>query len=300
MLINMSMTQHAIPYEIWMNTAEKHRQTAREWTVPCRTRKGAHQKHPVFDFLFTYYPFSLGRLEQWHPGPNVALEVGKVIPLPLKGKHYFNDGETISLAPETLSDKEKFRLSHIVHLLKKTRDNPPNFSCFGMHEWAMVYGGGNDRHREDAPLRLSQEEVDHLVESRPLCCSHFDAVRFIPPTAQKLNKLHPTLEQREHFEQPGCLHANMDLYKWASKAMPWLGSPLLWDCFQLALEARELDMRASVYDLSQYGYSIIPMETAAGREEYESHQRALTQKSIPLRQSIIDHLDSLLLLTLKK
>jgi len=82
----------------------------------------------------------------------------------------------------------------------------------------------------------------------------------------------------------------MDLYKWASKCMPWVGSDLLWQCFKLALKARELDMRASPYDLSEYGYDPVKIETPEGRAEYEIHQREISQLSRPLRQSIIDAL----------
>ncbi|NIP97292.1 MAG: 3-methyladenine DNA glycosylase, partial [Akkermansiaceae bacterium] len=57
--------------------------------------------------------------------------------------------------------------------------------------------------------------------------------------------MQPDLWSREANEQPGCIHANMDLYKWTAKALPWAGSDLLWDCFELALRAREVDMRAS-------------------------------------------------------
>ena len=35
--------------------------------------------HPVEDFLFTYYPFKVGQLKKWHPGPGVrvALETAE-------------------------------------------------------------------------------------------------------------------------------------------------------------------------------------------------------------------------------
>ena len=59
-------------------------------------------------------------------------------------------------------------------------------------------------------------------------------------------------------------------------------------CFQLALKARELDMRASPYDLSSYGYDPVKIETREGRVEYEVAQREINLQSYPLRQSIID------------
>ena len=41
----------------------------------------------------------------------------------------------------------------------------------------------------------------------------------------------------------------MDLYKWAYKLGPLVESELVMDCLELAADARELDMRASPYDL---------------------------------------------------
>lgn len=86
----------------------------------------------------------------------------------------------------------------------------------------------------------------------------------------------------------------MDLYKWASKCMPWIGSALLWKCFQLALKARELDMRASPYDLSSYGYSPVKIETAGGRAEYENKQREISHLAKPLRQQLIHTLSQVI------
>ena len=60
------------------------------------------------------------------------------------------------------------------------------------------------------------------------------------------------------MEQPGCLHATMDLYKWAYKLSPATPSELLADCFALAADVRELDMRASPYDLADLGLPARP------------------------------------------
>lgn len=287
----------SLSVEDWSMRAKKHRSQAQAWTEPCRARRACRKIHPVYDFLFTYYPFSLGRLEQWHPGLDISLEMTVSMPEIFSKKHYKRKEGYVLLAPETLSDKERYRIKHIHNLLTLTQHRTANYSCFGMHEWAMVYRGdheGEIRHRESAPLRLPQQDIDQLVESRSLCCSHFDAFRFFAPSAIALNKLQPTLEQRAEFEQPGCLHSNMDLYKWASKCMPWVGTDLLWQCFLLALSARELDMRASPYNLTDYNYEAIPVETADGRAQYEQAQRQITEEAQPIRQQLIDTLARLL------
>ena len=274
----------------WRQLAEKHRIKVKQWTVPYRRRKASHQQHPVLDFLFTYYPFSLGKLEQWHPGYGIQLECDKKRPERYQTRHYQQLEDIVSLSTDALVDKEVARLEWIHNLLCLTQTRTANFACHGLHEWAMVYQGQDIRHRESTPLRLSQDKIDHLVSTRTITCSHFDAYRFFSPGALTLNKLKPTLDGRQDSEQCGCLHTNMDLYKWASKCMPWVGSDLHWQCFQLALKARELDMRASPYDLGSYGYEPVKIETPEGRAEYETHQREISQLSRPLRQSIIDML----------
>jgi hypothetical protein len=284
-----SETNH-LQLDQWRHLAEKHRLKVKQWTVPYRRRKASHQQHPVLDFLFTYYPFSLGKLEQWHPGYGIQLECDKKRPERYQTRHYQQLEDIVSLSTDALVDKEVARLEWIHNLLCLTQTRTANFACHGLHEWAMVYQGQDIRHRESTPLRLSQDKIDRLVSTRTITCSHFDAYRFFSPGALTLNKLKPTLDGRQDSEQCGCLHTNMDLYKWASKCMPWVGSDLHWQCFQLALKARELDMRASPYDLGSYGYEPVKIETPEGRAEYETHQREISQLSRPLRQSIIDML----------
>ncbi|MGK5643543.1 3-methyladenine DNA glycosylase, partial [Streptomyces sp. URMC 126] len=80
-----------------------------------------------------------------------------------------------------------------------------------------------------------------------------------------LNTRRPTFETRVLNEQPGCLHAGMDVYKWAYKLAPFTPSDLVADCFALAREIRTLDMRASPYDLTAWGYSPVAIETPAGK-----------------------------------
>ncbi len=302
--MNHSANQHTPLQETdWQARAIQHKSTVLKWTQPHRKRRDSRNKHPVYDFLFTYYPFSLGKLEQWHPGYGITLETSSSLPEAYQGKHYTVSEQHVQLDKTTLTEKQIKRISWIHNLLVFTKNRAPNFGCYGMHEWAMVYQTHltdiDIRHRESAPLRFSKEETDRIVESRPICCSHFDAYRFFTPPAIKLNKIQPTLDKRHEFEQPGCLHTNMDLYKWASKCMPWVGSDLHWQCFQLALKTRELDMRASPYDLTEYGYTPVKIETPEGRLEYETLQRQITEEAKPLRKSIIDTLAQIISLNNK-
>jgi hypothetical protein len=79
----------------------------------------------------------------------------------------------------------------------------------------------------------------------------------------------------------------MDLYKWAFKLAPWCPSDLIADTFELARDIRELDMRASPYDLTSHGYSPVPIETPEGRAQYEKYQREFAERARPLRQRLI-------------
>ena len=91
----------------------------------------------------------------------------------------------------------------------------------------------------------------------------------------------------------------MDLYKWATKLMPFTPSSLLLDCFELARDIRTLDMRASPYDFAALGYSPVAIETPAGKAEYAAAQRTFADRARPLRQQLTTLCDELLQLTLR-
>lgn len=279
----------------WRARAAAHGLRAERHTLPARRRRDRGQPHPVMDFLFEYYPFAFSLLEHWHPGTGVALEwtgdgFSPALPTAFSDRWYAVEDGRVFADARRIGEKERQRLSWIASLLEATRDRQPNFACHGLHEWAMVYRGKEVRHERTLRLRLPQAEIDAVVESRPVCCSHHDAFRFFAAEARPLNRLQPDLDSRILLEQPGCLHANMDLYKWAAKAMPWVGSDLLLDCFELAVELRELDMRASPYDLAEWGHEPVRIETAGGRAEYEGMQREFAARAGPLRQRLISRI----------
>lgn len=280
-----------LSYSEWNERVTTHRARAERHTLAARKRRDHGEPHPVEDFLFQYYPYPFVLLEQWHPGCGVSLEcvenAESPYPPPFSGRHYSVADGCLFADPGLLSGKERERLKWIRELLTATRDRMPNFACHGMHEWAMVYRGKEVRHEKTTPLRLPQAEIDTLVESRAICCSHHDAFRFFAAEARPMNRLQPNLDSRIALEQPGCVHANMDLYKWAAKSMPWIGTELLLDCFELAVELRDLDMRASPYDLTAWKREPIRIESTEGRRIYELMQRELAEKATPLRERLI-------------
>jgi len=151
----------------------------------------------------------------------------------------------------------------------------------------MVYRAGEVRHNQ-LPLRMKKEELAEFVESRPLVCTHFDAFRFFTHQARPLNKFELNRETFIENEQPGCIHTNMDLYKWGFKMYPWISSEIIRKAFLLAIEARKIDMQASPYDLRDKGLDPIRIETEKGREIYLNEQRSIYDKSIPVRQQLIE------------
>ena len=276
----------------WRALASAHFDRAKVHTGPARERRDRGLPHPIADFLFEYYPYPFAFLEQWHPGHGTAIEwTAEAQHDPalrhLSGRGYRHKNGALFADPALMPEKEKLRLEWICSLLEATRDRAPNFACHGLHEWAMVYGGRTVRHEKILPLRLPQQEIDALVSSRPICCSHHDAFRFFAPEARVFNRLQPDLATRQDHEQPACLHANMDLYKWSAKAMPWCGSALLIECFELAVRIRDLDMRASPYDLTTWGREAVCIETPEGRKGYENEQRELATEAQPLRERLI-------------
>lgn len=236
-----------------------------------RRRRGV--RHPVHDFLFTYYSFRPAQLLHWSEGS------------------------------ATLPADKRLLVETLLRLLRATAGRSANYGCFGLHEWAMVYraaSSGGTRHPQ--PLRLGAAATDEVVESHRIACSHFDAYRFFTPDAVGRNTLRPGRDDRADFEQPGCLHGNMDLYgKVAVRLSPLIPSELIADAFELAWDIRILDIRAAPYDLTGITldptgepWTPITIETAEGKQEYAAAQRALAERAAPIRQRLIQECERLL------
>jgi hypothetical protein len=280
----------------WREREAAHQQRVGRYANPYLARRSAGQKHPVEDFLFTYYAQKPGQLRRWHPGAGAVL-AGAAAAERSGWKHYrtLDDGElasaglpagstavTVDVAAFLADRKEAVVFAGII--LRGTAARPAQFGCFGLHEWAMVYHQDRfDLRHEYLNLRLGSAGTDKVVEENRIRCTHFDAFRFYTPDAVPLNELAPSRETQRHLEQPGCLHANMDLYKWAYKLLPLLPSELVMDCFELSWRIRAMDMQASPYDLAEWGYPPIPIETPQGKAAYVEHQRSFAAEAAVLR-----------------
>jgi len=278
-----------LPAARWRATEAAHRDRVTELTSGHRARAGRGVPHPVEDFLFSYYSLRPAQLRRWHPGTGVALADAA----DRTGWRFYRTLEKPGAATVTL-DLPAFRAARGVQLdftgrlLGATAAAAGQFGCFGLHEWAMVYRQDDaGRRHADWPLRLGQHGTDEVVRAHQIRCTHYDAFRFFTPAARPRNLLQPELHSRVALEQPGCLHASMDVYKWAYKLLPAVASDLLLDCFLLARSIRELDMRASPYDLSELGFQPVRIETAAGKAEYVAAQRGFAEPAQLLRRRLI-------------
>jgi hypothetical protein len=267
----------------WTDRERLHAGRVDRFVSPHQQRARRGEAHPVWDFLFSYYSMKPRQLRRWHPGYGVALS-GESARRFLGRAGYGEHGSAVTVTREHLLARIR-TVEFIADLLQSTAGRPARFNCFGLHEWAMVYRSPDVRHGQ-VPLRLGPAGTDAVVESMPLRCSHFDAYRFFTEPAAPRNAERLSRESQVASEQPGCVHASMDIYKWAYKLGPLVESGVVADCLELAAAARELDMRASPYDLTGYGFAPIAVETPTGRAEYVRGQQDVADRAAPLREAL--------------
>ena len=310
-----------LPRPVWLAREAAHVARADALTAGHRARRTRQERHPVEDFLWTYYSVKPNELRRWHPGASVVLEGAEGDRLAWRHyttlettraepEHPMRDGRSArdttavrtpaAAADVTVDLPDYFALrggtvDFIERLLSATRDRTPFFGCFGLHEWAMVYRLGPEQVRHAGlPLRIGHAATDRVVESHRIVCTHVDAFRFFTADAAPLNALQPTRETQPDLEQPGCLHASMDVYKWAAKLGPIVPGELLLDAFELARDIREIDMRASPYDVTGFvgadgsPLTPIPIETPDGKREYATLQQGFALRGNALRERVLD------------
>lgn len=263
-----------------------HAERADALTAGHRARRARGERHPIEDFLFTYYSYSPALLRRWHPGAGV--ELADAAGTPRADWRWYEAGTTehgLVVDADGMRAEKGALLDMVERMLRRTAARPGRFGCFGLHEWAMVYRQGE--HRHPVPLRLGQAATDEVVEAHELRCTHIDAFRFFTADATPRNRFAPTRESQPELEQPGCLHANMDVYKWAVKLGPLVPGELLLDAFELARDIRYLDMQASPYDMAPWGGEPVRIESADGKAEYVRRQRGFAERANALRGRIL-------------
>lgn len=273
--------------EQWRALAAAHAERADLLTAGRRERSRLGRKDPVEDFVYVYYGVRPAELRRWHPGAGVELaDAGSDARAAWRWYTTGSDPDSLTVDADALRREKSVLLDAVRRLLRATTGHPATFGCFGLHEWAMVYR--QDEHRHPVPLRLGQAGTDAVVEAHELRCTHYDAFRFFSPDAAPRNQLQPTRERQASLEQPGCLHAGMDLFKWALKLGPLVQGDLLLDTFEFALDVRRLDMEASPYDARAWGGVPVPVETPEGKAEYVGRQRDFSRRGAGLRARLLD------------
>ncbi|HVX47209.1 MAG TPA: 3-methyladenine DNA glycosylase [Mycobacteriales bacterium] len=276
----------------WQERAAEHGRRADALVRAHVERRKHGRPHPVEDFLFTYYQLRPAQLRRWHPGAGVIL-AGESARERLDWRWYVETADGVAVDADAFRAARAEGIEYIRAVLEGTLERPGQFGCFGLHEWAMVYRQDPEQIRHHAvPLRLGSAGTDRVVESHRIRCSHFDAFRFFTDAAAPRNEVQPSRAAAPALEQPGCLHAGMDCYRWAMKLGPLVPGELLLACFELARDIRSLDMRASPYDLSGWGYRPVRIETAEGKAEYVAAQRGFAGRAEPLRRSLLEILSA--------
>src|SRR6185503_15007555 len=157
----------------WQERRRAHQARVSTWTAPHKARARRGEKHPVYDFLFSYYTYRPGWLLRWHPGYRVRLTgEGSEEFAAWRGYHAAQQG--VGLDHSYWATERRQFVSWLRGLLSAMQNRQPFFSCFGVHEWAMVYQQSPDQIRHNAyPLRFPTEEIARIVESNGACCTHF-------------------------------------------------------------------------------------------------------------------------------
>lgn len=197
------------------------------------------RSHPVYNFLFTYYHFSPKVLFQYSPGVGNSFRVTDEMRcaglVPERGLRLIEeDVYAVCPAEVTVVPPQLAALQNTLRILRNVQNRRPVLSCFGLHEWAMLYRLPDTSIRKQSlPLRVSQNELESVVESHHLRCTHFDAFRFFTGEAKIRNAIqapqgdtngkktkdncssgkHMTRASQADLEQPGCIHTHMDLFK---------------------------------------------------------------------------------------
>ena len=280
----------------WQNKAEEHAKLIYNMIYPPNQNYGSEKErlhavheHPIYNFIHKYYSYSLKQIRFYSPGRNVLLQevhkkkdVNNILSPDFFNSIYNNENDDIKcngmyeIEKNNLSNKKRKKFEKSRDILLKTSITPPHFSCFGLHEWAMLAkGDGKESRHQTLPLRVSQQVIDKVVQSKgALRCTHFDAFRFFHPDVTALNDVQLSRAKQVDTEQPGCVHATMDLFKYAYELYPLVSAEILRACLGVSLDARHIDMRASPYDCSAIEGvgDPIKIETAEGRKQYATEE----------------------------
>lgn len=187
------------------------------------------ENHPIYNFLFRYFTFKSSRLFDYSPGCNVrflpsALDTNKIGSDRVRKLATVIENNICQVYPyeNYFTANQISAMKASLRVLYKTYHRPPSFYCFGLHEWAMQYKPEKDNcsscgllgYKQNLSCRVTAREIEQVIESRPLNCTHYDALRYFTPSSKPKNSFHLVDRfDKEKFDQPGCTHVHMDLFR---------------------------------------------------------------------------------------
>ena len=189
------------------------------WTSARLDRASRGRRHPVDDFLFTYYPTRPAQLRRWHPGLGRRAARRDAV----GGRTRRTATREIAAVPSSPRTStravrptpRRARLGRGPGTPDALSD-PADSAASGCTSGRWSTGSsrtrcGTSRGRCGSPRRGPRRR------RRAAAC----AARTSTPTASsrprrcRSTRCGPTRATQPDLEQPGCLHATMDLYKWA-------------------------------------------------------------------------------------
>jgi hypothetical protein len=175
----------------WQARALAHETRVHFWTAPHQIRAARGEKHPVYDFLFTYYGFRAAWLRRWHPGPDVLL-AGPAARVFLRNEEYHETDYGVGLRPDALTEKRRPFVLWLRSLLASTAERPGFYGCFGLHEWAMVYRQTPEEIRHNQhPLRPGRSRPHRRSPAAPLLALRCVSLLHRPGPPAQPHRAHP-------------------------------------------------------------------------------------------------------------
>ena len=114
----------------WQALAVAHHSTVEALTTEARHRKAAGVRHPIEDFMWTYYSQRPTQFLKWHPGAAAALEDAEEF---ADERGYAVTDGTARVSAEFIETRRE-ALQWMLDLQTSLFEREPRFGCFGLHE----------------------------------------------------------------------------------------------------------------------------------------------------------------------
>jgi hypothetical protein len=117
----------------WLEREHAHAARVDAATHGHLSRRPNGWKHPVEDFLFTYYSHKPSALRRSHPGPGVVLR-DAARQERAGWRFYRADGADVTLDVDAFVETRSATVTFVRELLSRTLERPAQLGCFGLHE----------------------------------------------------------------------------------------------------------------------------------------------------------------------